>query len=124
MNSQQKKFAEYRILQSLKFPRRNSGEVKCWKGTSFEHFRAMSEIVWYLVNQGYDVRTECEFTKGGRCDILAISNGQAWIIEVLKSETKEMFLNKLNYYPDDISDIIPIRVEDWNMNYAEELLGL
>jgi len=127
MNSQQKKEFEYRILQSIKYSSRSGskiGFVKCWKGVSYEHFRVMSDIVWYLVNKGYKVFTEVEFNDSGRADILCIGNGMAWIIEVLKSETKDMFLNKLEYYPKDITDIVPIRVEEWNINNAEEILGL
>jgi len=75
------------------------GCAKFWKGVTKEHWRVMCDIVWKLVNQGYEVYTEAEFVSGGRADVVAIINGSGFIIEVLHTETEERYSAKFNKYP-------------------------
>jgi len=79
------------------------GCSKCWKGVTNEHYIVMSNIVWWLVNQGYDVFTEAEFKKGGRADIVCWISGQAFAIEVLHTETDERYEAKFDKYPEDFT---------------------
>ena len=63
----------------------------------------MANIVWKLSSQGYICFTEVEFISGGRADILAISDdGTGYVIEVLHSESKERFEEKLSSYPEEL----------------------
>lgn len=89
------------------------GCVKYWKGTSYEHFRVMSDIVWKLSSQGYDCYTEVIFKNGCRADILAIDlNGNGTVIEVLHSETNKRFNLKLDNYP---LPIVKVRTKGFNL---------
>lgn len=91
------------------------GVAKCWKGTSFSHWRVMSDIVWKLVNEyNMKVQTETTFKSGGRCDIFAYSGQLAVIIEVLNSESDERFELKKDYYPKGIP-IIKVHTEDFKI---------
>lgn len=56
-----------------------------------------------LRRQGYDVLTEAIFANGkGRADIVAFyPGGHAVIVEILQSETDEMFEAKAKKYPRD-----------------------
>ena len=105
MNYQKKKQATYNLLNKIKHTSRSGnkrGYVKCWKGTSKAHFMTIAEISYDLINEGFEILTEVEFTNGGRADILAISpNSEFYIIEVLHSETEEMLLKKKDYYPEE-----------------------
>lgn len=76
------------------------GVAKCWRGTSYPHWKVMSDIVWKLVNE-YEMKvlTEVIFKKGGRADIFAYSGDLAVIIEVLHSEKDKKLEFKKSYYP-------------------------
>lgn len=84
--------------------------VKCWGGTTREHFMVMSEICHYLHSIGFEFYTEVHFNKGGRADIFAISKEAVGIIiEVLHSEKEEKFLKKLKKYPFRIIKVSTVR---------------
>ncbi len=91
--------------------------VKCWKNTSFKHFMTISSIVWKLINiYNYEVITEAIFKNGaGRADIFYIdNNGLPGVIEVLNSETDEMFEIKLENYPVQITKVrVSEYSDDW-----------
>lgn len=109
----------YKLRQTLKHTSRSGNKrnsIKCWSGISYEHFRVMSDIVFKLVQQGYECYTESEFNTGGRGDIIAISpSGDGYIIEVLHSETDEYFKTKLNKYPKEFT-IIKVRTHNFDIN--------
>lgn len=89
--------------------------AKYWRGVTLQHWRVMSDIVWKLASQGYEVYTEIVFADGsGRGDILAIdTNGNGYIIEVLHSEKDERFNLKLESYP---LPIIKVKTKEFDIN--------
>lgn len=93
--------------------------VKYWKGTSYEHWRVLSDIAFKLINLGFDVLPEAEFVNGSRCDLVAISKNKkgerihGYIIEVLCSETEKMYDNKLNNYPIQF-DMVKVKVNEFD----------
>jgi hypothetical protein len=98
----------YNLFNLIKHTSRSGNKtnfVKYWKGTSYEHWRVLSDIAFKLINLGFDILPEVEFINGSRADLVAISNNkkgemiQGYIIEVLCSETDKMYDKKLNNYP-------------------------
>lgn len=93
--------------------------VKCWKGTSYEHWRTLSDIAWKLINQGYDIMTEVDFKTTGRADLVAINLcGDGYIIEVLHTENEREFDNKVSKYP-SIFHIVKVKTSNFNINTWE-----
>lgn len=92
------------------------GCAKCWKGTSKTHWRVICSIVWKLVNEyNFEVITEAEFPNG-RADIFYIDNqGLPGIIEVLCSETNEMFNTKLQKYP---LPLTKVKTDEYTENWC------
>lgn len=77
---------------------------------SLDHFRVKCEVCMWLWKNGWDVYTECTFKSGGRADVVGVhKNGDAYIFEVLKSETEKRF-NEKNYP----LPIIKVYVKDWD----------
>jgi len=102
MNQRQKKFKEYRLLQKLDYKSRcgnKEGYVKIYPNNSFEHEKTKFEVAYYLKKQGFKIYTEGEFSRGGRGDIIAIKDGEGYIIEILHSEDEKKFHNKELIYP-------------------------
>jgi len=120
MNKKEKSFKKIRALQQIAYTDRNKRNcARYWKGVSYEHWRVMSDIVWKLANQGYEVFTECT-VKGNRMDMVAISSsGDLFCIEILKSEPEARYEQKLNDY--DINfQMVKVRtknfkIEDWEL---------
>lgn len=115
-------FKKYRLMQTIKFSSRSGNKIgcsKCWKGVSYNHWRVMSDIVWKLVNYGYTVFTEVEFTNGKRADIVCIiDSGDGVIIEILDSETDEGYDEKLDSYPIEFN-MVKVRTKDFDINKWE-----
>ena len=57
---------------------------------------------WELLNAGHDFITEARFEKGGRADVLDLTEGIAY--EVVVSESEASILEKSRKYP------VPVRV--------------
>lgn len=92
------------------------GRAKCWAGTKKGHWMTICSIVWKLVNDyKFECFTETEFLDGSRADIFYIDKiGGGGVIEVLDSETNEMFNVKLDKYPFEITKVnVKDYSEDW-----------
>lgn len=117
-----KEFRRYRLIQKLDYKSRTGnkrGCVKIWKGNKYLHERVKFDICYKLINQGYEIYTESEFSNKGRGDIVAISpGGEGYIIEVLYSESEERFLNKKDYYPEEFT-LIKVKVNEFDFNSWE-----
>lgn len=111
------KKAQYKINQALSLIEHTSlgkeGYIKVSTNTSWEHLKKATEVSYMLKKQGFLVYSEVKFKNNlGRCDLLVFSpEGFGTIIEVLHSESKEKFNEKLNKYPIEF-DIIPISTKD------------
>jgi len=92
------------------------GCAKCWGKTTYEHWRTLSDIVWWLVNNGYEVFSEVEFKSGGRADLVCWQNGQGFIIEVLHSETEKRYEAKFSTYPEELT---MVRIDTKGFNIDE-----
>jgi len=102
MNKKEKMVQERALLNLVRHSSRFGnlrGYVKVWKNVSLPHLLTMTAVCWKLVNSGYEVLTEAEFTSGGRADIVAISGSVGIIVEILHSETEAKFSKKINTYP-------------------------
>jgi hypothetical protein len=77
------------------------GFVKVSSNTSLEHLQTVVRVAYMLKKQGFLIYSEVKFKNSkGRCDLLAFSpEGEGHIIEVLHTETKEKFNEKMNKYP-------------------------
>jgi len=121
MSIKNKEFKKYRLIQSLSHQSRSGNKknlCKVWKGTSREHFITICEIVYKLVNQGYECYTECDI-KGNRVDIAAISpTGEGFIIEVLKTEQDASYEAKLDKYDLDWT-MVKVNCKDFDINKWE-----
>jgi hypothetical protein len=71
--------------------------IRIAKNEGLEHRRAKFIICDELVEHGKDFITESIFEKGGRCDILDLTDGIG--IEIISSEKKESINNKKHNYP-------------------------
>ena len=116
-----KEFKKYKLFQTIKHTSRFGNlrnYCKCWKGVSKDHFLVMCQIVHKLVNQGYEVYTECEIGKN-RVDIAAISpEGKGFIVEALKSEPESSYVAKLDSY--DINWImVKVDCDDFDIEKFE-----
>lgn len=116
MNKKQKQYFRIRTIQHIDYKSRSGskkGFIKCWKGTTRKHFITMCEVAYKLINDDWEVYSEVEFVSGGRADLVAIKDGQAYIIEILKSETDKRFNDKKDLYPEEMY-LAKIRVEDFD----------
>lgn len=117
MNKKQKILNRQNTLNNIKRESLNATRIGCakyWKGTTYKHWRVMSDIVWKLSNEGYEVITEVEFINGGRGDILCIDlNGDGFIIEVLHTESEERYNLKLDKYP---FPVFKVHTKDFDIN--------
>jgi hypothetical protein len=107
------------IMSTIKYHSLSGNKInfiKCWKGTSYPHWRVLSDIAWKLINQGYDIMTEVEFNTSGRADLVAINGcGDGFIIEVLHTEDEREFEDKVSKYP-PIFDIVKVKTKDFDLN--------
>lgn len=79
------------------------GFCKFYPNNKEEHEDAKWQIFKKLKRQGFEVWTECRLLDAGRGDIVAIKNGHGYIVEVLCSETDEMFEDKKIKYPSEFT---------------------
>ena len=76
-------------------------------GNTKEHELKKCEVCYELQKQGKDFVTEAVFNNGCRADILVLDDFK--VIEILKSETEEMFWSKTNNYPNGL-DIEKVKI--------------
>lgn len=73
---------------------------------SWEHEKKKFDFCFQLVKAGCEVFTEAEFDNGCVCDILCIdTNGDAFIYEIVNTETEESIANKRLKYPYPIIEV-------------------
>ncbi len=117
MNKRDKAIKRNKVIDLIDRSSLNGTKVNCakyWRGTTYEHWRVMSDIIWKLASQGYETFTEVTFNNGARADILVIDNsGEGYVIEVLHTETDERFNLKLDSYP---LPIIKVRTKGFNID--------
>ena len=122
MNKKKAMWKKNLLLQKLKHTSRSGNKrnfIKCWKGTSYKHWRTLSDIAWKLINQGYEVYTEVEFIKGGRADLLVLSvSGDGYIIEIRHSEGELSLSHKKTLYPPEF-EIIDVPTANFDINKWE-----
>lgn len=118
MNKKDKLLAELELINTIKKSSTYStreGCVKVWRGVTYEHFMTMAAVCWKLANQGWKIYTEVEFNNGGRADIVAISSGYGYVIEILHTESEARFSAKSDVYPSEFS-MIPVRTKGFDIN--------
>lgn len=88
----------------------SEGSVK-YSNETIQHFTVKCQVLHYLKKSGWSVWCEPVLTSHkGRPDLIALHrNGDAYIVEVLKSETEKRFNEKDYPLP-----IIKVYVKDWN----------
>ncbi len=105
MDKREEYFKRNRLLQKIKHLDRygnKEGCVKVYPNNSLEHEQTKLAIAHKLKNLGFEIWTECRFDSG-RADIVAISKGQGYIIEILHSETEEQYELKKEKYPTEFT---------------------
>ena len=118
MNKKNKIIAENELLDTIKKSSQyatREGCIKCWKGTSFEHFMTLCAVAWKIVNSGWRVFTEVEFKNGGRADLVAISGETGFVVEILHSETEAKFSHKEDMYPESF-EILKVNTKDFDID--------
>lgn len=124
MNKQKKQYWENYFLQKIRFSNRSGSHKNCiriFKNNTYEHERIKFDICWKLIKQDYSVWTECIFTTRQRADIMAIKEGEAYLIEIetpKSSKEMEMKLKQKFKYPPDF-DLIVVNTKDFNIDNWE-----
>lgn len=92
------------------------GTIK-WSNVSLEHFRVMSEVVYWFKKNGYQVYTEARLRDGSRPDIIAIDGPFGYIIEIIHSEEDKRFADKLDKaYGDGYFYVKRVYTKDFDYN--------
>jgi hypothetical protein len=87
----------------------HSGCVRLFPNNTIEHEVAKLEVMYYLMNRGFECWSEVIFNSGKRADIVAISDkAKGYIIEVMHTETLNELNEKIKDYPADF-EIIKIK---------------
>ncbi len=97
-------FGVNRMLQLVQPANRVGSLRNCLRWSSREskeHIMKKLELCMELKFIGHEFLTEAVFLKGGRCDVLDLTDGTVY--EVLHSETEKMFeKNKTGCYPPEL----------------------
>ena len=96
----------------------HSNCIRVFKNNTYIHEKTKFDICWKLIRDGYTVFTECIFNDGGRADIMAINNKNAWLIEIETKKSKKEMAKKMlskERYP-DIFDVVFVIAEDFNID--------
>lgn len=102
MNNWKDKKDAYKRVLGLFRASYGEGVIKLSNET-IEHFTVKCQVAHFYKKNGYKVWCE-PVMRGCRPDLLVLhSNGDAYIVEILKSETEKRFNKKLDVYP------LPIR---------------
>lgn len=103
-----KKRAEYLsseryYLGLVRFSNRSGSHVGCFRALMSETDEHIIEkfVEWlFLRREGHRILCEPIFLNGKRADLLDLSSGT--VVEVLKSETDDMFKEKVKDYPEEL----------------------
>ena len=105
-----------KLLRKMDSSNRREGYIKIYSNNSWEHTETMFQIAYKLKKEGFLVYSECKFINGKRADLIVFSpSGEGTIIEILHSESKERFNQKLNDYPIDF-EIMAVSTKDFDIN--------
>ncbi len=124
MNKQKKQYWENYFSQQIRFSNRSGSHRNCirvFKNNTYVHERTKFDICWKLIKQDYSIWTECIFTTGQRADIMAIKEGEAYLIEIETPKSPkemEMKLNDKYKYPKEFSLII-VNTKGFNIEEFE-----
>jgi hypothetical protein len=119
---EKKKFIENLNSQVLKVGSRLGSKknmLKIHKQNTFAHELCKFLICWELLQEGKSFYTEGEFVKGGRGDIIDVTEKR--IIEVLNSETKRDFLEKTKKYPGKF-EIEAVEIDEYAIGSGDGFL--
>ena len=95
---------------------RKEGMCRIHKVNTLLHERTKLEVMYWLMKHGYTVHSEVEFLDmSGRADIVAIQNGQGFIVEILASESEEKYFNKTVKYPKEFT-MVKVYAKDFKYN--------
>lgn len=124
MNTQNIQFWKNYFTSNIRYSNRigtHSNCIRVFKNNTYLHERTKFDICWKLIREGYTVFTECIFNDGGRADIMAIINKNAWLIEIETKKSKKELAKKIlskDKYP-DIFDLVIVIAEDFNIDTWE-----
>lgn len=118
MNYRQRELENHKLLNQLRFTSRKEGYVKIHSHNSLPHELVKFQIAYKLKKQKYLVYSEVEFIKGGKADLVAIKEGNGWIIEVLHSETEKQLSEKVKKYP-NLFSLIKVNTQDFKVEKFE-----
>lgn len=108
------------LKKLLKFRSRHGskeGCVRIHRVNTLLHETVKAQLVHWLLNNHYIVYTEAEFKdESGRADIIAIQNGQGFIVEVLASESEKKYAEKESKYPKEFT---MVKVDAKSFDYDE-----
>lgn len=85
-----------------------------WSNETIEHYTTKCQVLAWFKSQGYSVWTEATFKDYGRCDLIVQKGHICYILEIIKSESEQLFTKKIDKYPEIM--VIPIKVSDWDYN--------
>ncbi|MFW6173350.1 MAG: hypothetical protein ACOC5T_06355 [Elusimicrobiota bacterium] len=108
-NYKEKYYSTRKLINKIRVSNRSGSYKNCFKyhkQNTDEHEDTKYEIFKKLRKQGYDCWTEVIFENGYRADIVAIKEGNGWIVEVETPKSSLAFLDekmndKKKNYPDD-----------------------
>jgi hypothetical protein len=102
MNKIKAEIERRKILNLIRPSNLHSGALKFYSNETKEHKYKKFLVFTKLQENGYEVFSEVIFKSGKRCDVLGIKEGKAIGIEILESETEEMYEEKIKNYPEII----------------------
>jgi len=110
------------ILNQVSFSNRSGSHKNCFRyfhNNSELHENTKFDVFKKLRKLGYDVWTEAIFTRNrGRCDLLAIKDTQAYVIEIVNSEKEKSILEKSKKYPGEL-ELLIIKTKGFDINKFE-----
>jgi len=119
MNKQNKQYWINYFTRKIRYSNRigaHSNCIRVFRNNTYLHEKTKFDICWKLIGEGFTVFTECIFNDGGRADVMAINDKNAWLIEIETKKSKKEMAKKMQSkekYP-DIFDIVFIIAEDFN----------
>ena len=103
-------------LRLIKFTTRHN-VLKVHSQNSYAHEKLKFDIVYLLRKAGHEIATKVEFKKGGRADVLALS--EMVCLELLYSESLIDFESKKSSYPAGLM-VVAVQVSE----FENDLTGL
>ena len=121
MKKQEKQYWINYFARKIRYSNRVGSHLDCirvFRNNTYLHERVKFDICWKLMQNGFNVFTECIFNDGLRADVLAINDKNAWIIEIETKKSKKELAKKIaqkQNYP-DIFDLRIVIAEDFNLD--------